>query len=173
MFARKLTTGRFAESGAEDGEIICRIHVACNVVSRCLLYAEQCYVLPQRPREKSAMELDDANEMVIREALRRLGPDAQLDPAILQEQIAEVVKEQGETIFAQLNEAARQQLRRDGLRTSELIARLGRINEAIEYGRSLIAEYNVETLGELPQEEQLEFARLWANATGGAKVQEN
>jgi hypothetical protein len=83
------------------------------------------------------MELDDANEMVIREALRRLGPDAQLDPAILQEQIAEVVKQQGETIFAQLNEAARQQLRRDGLRMSEQIARLGRINEAIEYGRFL------------------------------------
>ena len=119
------------------------------------------------------MELDDANEMVIREALRRLGPDAQLDPAILQEQIAEVVKEQGETIFAQLNEAARQQLRRDGLRMSEQIARLGRINEAIEYGRSLVAKYKVETLGELPQEEQHEFARLWANATGGVKLHEN
>src|ERR1700733_8682945 len=39
---------------------------------------------------KNAMELDDANEMVIREALRRLGPDAQLDPAILQEQTAEI-----------------------------------------------------------------------------------
>jgi len=119
------------------------------------------------------MELDDANEMVICEALRRLGPDAQLDPAILQEQIAEVVKEQGETIFAQLSDAAREQLRRDGLRINEQAARQKRISEAVEYGRSLIAEYNVETLGELPQEEQLEFARLWANATGGAKVQEN
>jgi len=118
------------------------------------------------------MELDDANEMVIR-ALRRLGSDAQLDPAILQEQIAEVVKEQGETIFSQLNEVAREQLRRDGLRMSEQIARLARINEAIEYGRSLIAKYRVETLGELPQEEQQEFARLWMAATGGAKPHEN
>src|ERR1019366_1836970 len=99
--------------------IICRIHVACNVVSPCLLYAEQGYVLPQRPREKSAMEIDDANEMVIREALRRLGPDAPLDPAILQEQIAEVVKEQGETIFAQLSDAAREQLRNEGLKINE------------------------------------------------------
>ena len=119
------------------------------------------------------MELDDANEMVIREALRRLGPDAPLDPAILQEQIAEVVKEQGETIFAQLSDEAREQLRRDGSRMSEQIARLARINEAIEYGRSLIAKYRVETLGELPQEEQQEFARLWMAATGGAKPHEN
>ena len=119
------------------------------------------------------MELDDANEMVIREALRRLGPDARLDPDLLQEQIAEVVKEQGETIFAQLNEAAREQLRRDGLRMTDQIRHLGRIEEAVEYGRSLIAKYRVQTLGELPQEEQREFARLWANATGGAKPNEN
>ena len=146
------------------------LHSYC---ARSVLYAEQGYVLPQRPREKSAMELDDANEMIIREALRRLGPDAQLDPAILQEQIAEVVKEQGETIFAQLSEAAREQLRRGGLRMSKQIARLGRISEAIEYGRSLIAKYRVQTLGELPQEEQREFARLWMAATGGAKPHEN
>jgi hypothetical protein len=44
---------------------------------------------------------------------------------------------------------------------------------AIEYGRSLIAKYKVETLGELPPEEQLEFARLWANATGGVKSHDN
>ena len=119
------------------------------------------------------MELDDANEIVIREALRRLGPDAPLDPAILQEQIAEVVKEQGETIFAQLSDSAREQLRRDGLRMSEQIARLGRIEEAVEYGRFLITTYKVKTLGELPQEEQLEFARLWMAATGGAKPHEN
>ena len=119
------------------------------------------------------MEIDDATELVIREALRRLGPEARLDPALLQEQIAEVVKEQGETIFAQLSEAARQRLRKEGLRINEQTARLGRINKAIEYSRSLIAKYNVETLGELPQKEQLEFARLWANATGGMKSQEN
>jgi hypothetical protein len=119
------------------------------------------------------MEIDEANELVIREALRRLGPRARSDPTLLQEQIAEVVKEQGETIFAKLSEAAREQLRRDGLRINEQTARLGRINEAIEYGRSLVATYKVETLGELPQEEQQEFARLWANATGGVKLHEN
>jgi hypothetical protein len=119
------------------------------------------------------MEIDDATEMVIREALRRLGPNACLDPALLQEQIAEVVKQQGETIFAQLSEAAHQRLRREGLRINEQTARLGRINEAIEYGRSLVGEYKIETLGELPQEEQLEFARLCANATGGVKLHEN
>ena len=119
------------------------------------------------------MEINEANELIIREALRRLQPDTPLDPAILQEQIAEVVKEQGETIFAQLSDEAREQLRRDGSRMSEQIARLGRINEAIEYGRSLIAKYRVQTLGELPQEEQREFARLWMAATGGAKPHEN
>ena len=119
------------------------------------------------------MDINEANEMVIREALRRLGPEARLGPDLLQEQIAEVVKEQGETIFAQLSDEAREQLRRDGSRMSEQIARLARINEAIEYGRSLIAKYRVQTLGELPQEEQREFARLWMAATGGAKPHEN
>jgi hypothetical protein len=119
------------------------------------------------------MEIDDATELVIREALRRLGPSARLDPSLLEKQIAQVVKEQGGTIFSQLSEAARQQLRNEGLRMSEATARLGRINEAIEYCRSLVAKYKVETLGELPQEEQREFARLWANATGGSKMHEN
>lgn len=119
------------------------------------------------------MEIDEAKELIIREALRRLGPEARLDPALLQEQIAEVVKQQGETIFAQLSEEARQRLRKEGLRINEWTVRLKRINEAIEYGRALIAKYKVETLGELPQEEQLEFARLWTNATGGVKLQDN
>jgi hypothetical protein len=123
--------------------------------------------------EEGAMEIDDANEQIIREAFRRLGPHARLDPALLQEQIAEVVREQGETIFAKLSEVARQRLLREGLRINEQTARLGRIKKTIEYGRSLVAKYNVETLGELPQEEQLEFVRLWANATGGAKLHEN
>jgi hypothetical protein len=119
------------------------------------------------------MDIIEANEIVIREALRRLGPEGRLDLLILREKITEVVKQQAELIFAQLNEEARQQLRREGLRINEQIARIGRMDEAIEYGRSLVAEYKVETLGELPQEVQLEFARLWANATGGAKLQEN
>lgn len=119
------------------------------------------------------MEIDKANELVIREVLRRLGPKARLDPALLQEQIAKVVKQQGEVICSQLSEAARQQLRREGLRIHEQTARLARINEAIEYGRLLVAKYNVEILGELPQEEQLKFARLWANASGGVKLHEN
>lgn len=119
------------------------------------------------------MEIDQANEIVIREALRRLGPDPQLDPAVLQELIADVVKEQGETIFAQLSHAARQQLRNEGLRINEQNSHLARISEAIEYGRSLVAKYKVETLGELPQKEQLEFARLWTIAAGGAKPHEN
>jgi hypothetical protein len=119
------------------------------------------------------MEIGDANEIVIREALRRLVPGERLDPVILREKIADVVKQQGETIFAQLSEEARRQLRREGLRIKEQIGRLRRINEAIEYGCSLVAKYKVKTLGELPQEEQLEFARLWANATGGVKLHEN
>jgi hypothetical protein len=119
------------------------------------------------------MEIDEAKEMIIREALRRLGPEACLNLALLQEQIVEVVKQQGDTIFAQLSEAARQRLRREGLRVNEQTARLGRINEAIEYGRALVIKYKVKTLGELPQEEQLEFVRLLANATGGAKLHEN
>ena len=119
------------------------------------------------------MEIDEANRMVIREALKRLGPEARLDPVALQEQIAEVVKEQGETIFAQLSEEAREQLSREGREINEQALRTGRINEAIEYGRFLIAKYNIEQLGELPRDEQLEFARRWASATGGAKLQEN
>lgn len=119
------------------------------------------------------MEIDYAAEMVICEALRRLSPGARLDATLFQEQIAEVVKQQGQTNFAQLSEEARDQLRRDGLRMNEQRARLGRINEAIEYGRFLIAKYKLETLGELPQEEQREFARLWANAKGGVNLHEN
>ena len=88
---------------------------------------------------------------------RRLGPNARLNPTLLQEQIAAVVKEQGETIFSQLTESARQQLRREGLTLKEQIARLERIEAAIESGRSLIATYGAETLGELPAHEQLEF----------------
>lgn len=87
--------------------------------------------------------------------------------------MAEVFKEQGETIFAQLSDEARERLRREGLRIEEQAARLERISMAIEYGRWLIARYNAETLGELPPEERLEFARLWTNATGGAKPHEN
>jgi hypothetical protein len=119
------------------------------------------------------MEIDEANELVIREALRRLGAEARLDPAILQEQIAEVVRLQGEAIFAQLSETARRRLHMEGLRINEQNAHLRRINEAIEYGRSLVAKYMVKTLGELPLEEQVEFARLWSNATGGARLHEN
>jgi hypothetical protein len=119
------------------------------------------------------MEIEDATELIVREALRRLGPIARLDPTSIQKQIAEVVKQQGETIFAQLDAEARQQLSKEGLRINEQVAHLARVNEAIEYGRSLIAKYKVETLGELPPEEQLEFARLWANATGGNKLHEN
>jgi hypothetical protein len=119
------------------------------------------------------MEIDDANELVIQEALRRLGPNTRLDPNLLQETIAEVVNEQGEVIFSQFSESAREQLRREGLKISEQTEHLERITQAIEYGRSLIAKYSVESLGELPQEEQLEFARLWMAATGGAKPLEN
>jgi hypothetical protein len=119
------------------------------------------------------MEIDDATELVIREALRRLGPEARLEPTLIQEKIAEVVNEQGETIFGQLSEAARERLRNEGLKINEQTAHLKRINEAIEYGRTLMDMYKVETLGELSQEEQFEFARLWANATGGAKLHEN
>ena len=119
------------------------------------------------------MEIDEANEIVIRDALRRIGPKAQFDPDLLQEQIGEVVRQQGATIFAQLSEEARQRLRKEGLKISEQAARLGRINEDIVYGRSLIARYKVETLGELSQEEQLEFARLWTDATSGGKSREN
>jgi hypothetical protein len=128
--------------------------------------------MPQQAQRESGWRRD-ANKLIICEALRRLGPNARLDPTMLQEQIAVVVKEQGETIFVQLSVEARQQLRREGLRINERTARLGRINEAIVYGRFLVAKYKVETLGELPQEEQLEFARLWENATGGPNFHEN
>ena len=124
-------------------------------------------------KSEKTMEIDDANKVIIREALRRLGPEARLDPALIQEQIAEVVREQGEAIFAQLTDEAREQLRREGHRLKEQAARLRRINEAMAYGCSLIAKYNAVTLSDLPQEEQLEFARLWVNATGGVKLHEN
>jgi uncharacterized protein involved in type VI secretion and phage assembly len=68
---------------------------------------------------ENSMEIDNATELVFREALWRLGPEARLDPALLQEQIAEVVREQGETIFAKLSEVARQRLRREGLKINE------------------------------------------------------
>jgi hypothetical protein len=55
------------------------------------------------------IELDEANEIIIREALRRLGPKARLDTVRLQEQIEKVAQEQAETIYAQLSEAARDQ----------------------------------------------------------------
>jgi hypothetical protein len=84
-----------------------------------------------------------------------------------------VVKQQGEKIFLLLSAAARRQLHREGLRINERTGSLERIKEAIDYGRSLVAKYRVETLGELPEEEQLEFARLWAKATGGVKLHEN
>lgn len=119
------------------------------------------------------MEIDEASELVIREALKRLGPEARLDPVLLQKQIAEVVKQQGETIFTQLSETARQRLRREGLRINEQAVRHGRMKEAIEYGLSLIAKFKVETLAELPQDEQREFARLWVNAMGGVKLHDN
>jgi uncharacterized membrane protein YccC len=119
------------------------------------------------------MEIDDAKEIVIREVLRRLGSEMRLDTTALREIIAEVVKQQGEAIFAELSEAARQQLRREGFMVNEQAAQVERIKEAIDYGRSLIANYKVETLGELPPEKQQEFARLWANATGGVKLNEN
>jgi hypothetical protein len=119
------------------------------------------------------IELDEANEIIIREAFRRLGPEERLDTVRLQEQIEEVAEEQAETIYSQLSDAAREQLRITGLRISEQIARLTRINEAIDYGRFLIAKYKVETLGKLPEEEQRTFARLWMAATGGSKLREN
>jgi hypothetical protein len=60
--------------------------------------------------------------------------------------MAEVVQEQRETIFAQLSDEARERLRNEGLRLKEQAERLERINKAIEFGRSLIAKYGVETL---------------------------
>jgi hypothetical protein len=121
----------------------------------------------------NTIELDQANEIIIREALQRLGPNARCDTVRLQEQIDEVAKEQAETIYAQLSETARDQLRITGLRIRERIARLARINQAIDYGHFLIGKFKVKTLGELPEEEQRTFARLWMAATGGAKLREN
>jgi len=38
-------------------------------------------------------------------------------------------------------------------------------------GRSLVGKYKIESLGELPQEEaNWSLPRLWANATGGVKL---
>lgn len=122
---------------------------------------------------KLIMEIDDANGLVIREALRRLGPNTPLDTNLLQETITEVVNEQGEVIFSQFSESAREHLRREGLKINEQTEHLERITQAIGYGRSLIAKCSVESLGELPQEEQLEFARPWVAATGGVKSLEN
>jgi hypothetical protein len=85
-------------------------------------------------RKTNVIELHEANEIIVREAFRRLGAKACLDTVRLREQIDEVAKEQAETIYAQLSDAAREQLRRKGLRISEQIARLARINEAIDYG---------------------------------------
>jgi len=119
------------------------------------------------------MEIDEAAELIIPGALQRLDPNVRLDPTLLQERIAEVVEKQGEAIFAQLTDEACEQLRREGHRMREEGTRLTRIIEAIEYRRSLIARYGAETLDDLPQEEQLEFARLWVNAVGGVKPQEN
>ena len=73
----------------------------------------------------------------------------------------------------QLSDDAREQLRNEGLRINDRIKRLERLIDAIEYGRSQVAKYRIETRGELPEEDQLEFARLWANATGGGKSKEN
>jgi len=47
------------------------------------------------------------------------------------------------------------------------------MDEAIECGRWLINNYRAETLGELPPEERLEFARLWAAAMGGSAWRDN
>jgi hypothetical protein len=119
------------------------------------------------------MELDEANKWVIREAIRRLGSQARLDPVKLREQLADVVREHGKEIFAKLSEQGRVRLLKEGRTLQAQAARLRRIDEAIQYGRWLIDRYQVETLGELPEGEQLEFARLWANAIGGARPYEN
>jgi len=119
------------------------------------------------------MEIDDANELVIREALRRLGPRTQFDPAAFKSRSPRWSRNKGRGFFAQLSDAAREQLRNEGLRLNEQAIHLGRVNEAIEYGRSLVEKYKVATLGELPEEEQREFARLWSNATGGVTPHEN
>ena len=119
------------------------------------------------------MEIDEANATILLEALRRMGSKPQFNLALIRERIAEVVEQQGEAIFAQLSEAARGHLRRVGLPSNAEIDRLERVNEAVEYGRFLIVTYKVETVGELPEEEQHEFTRLWIAARGGANSQEN
>jgi hypothetical protein len=45
-----------------------------------------------------------------------------------------VVKQEGEMIFAQLSDEARQRLRKEGLEIKDQAARIARINAAIEYG---------------------------------------
>ena len=119
------------------------------------------------------MNLDEANEWVIRAAIRRLGPEARLDPAKLQEQLGEIVRQHGEEIFGKLSEEARGELRRQGRSLKAQEVRLRRIDEAIAYGCWLIARYGAETLGELPLHEQAEFSRLWSLAAGAAKADEN
>jgi hypothetical protein len=126
------------------------------------------------PRQRDeAVELDEANKWVIREAIRRLGSQARLDPVELRKQLANAVREHGEESFAKLSEQGRVRLLKEGRTLQAQEARLRRIDEAIQYGRWLIDRYQVETLGELPQGEQLEFTRLWANAIGGARPYEN
>jgi len=44
------------------------------------------------------MEIDEANELIFRAALKRLGPDTRFDPVLLQEQITAVIKQDGETL---------------------------------------------------------------------------
>lgn len=119
------------------------------------------------------MDIDEATDIIVRAALQRLIPEDRLDPMKIREQITEVLREQGETIFAQLSNEARDQLRRDGRMIDQQLVRLSRIDELIDYGRSLIAKYKAQTLDELPYEEQAKFARLWESATSGAKVNDN
>lgn len=95
----------------------------------------------------NVLDLQDADEIIIREVFRRLGPKAHHDTVRFQEHVEEVANEQAETIYAQLSDAAHEQLRMTGLRISEQIARLERINEVIAYGRFLIATFKAKTLG--------------------------
>ena len=48
------------------------------------------------------MEIEDASDLIFREALKRLDPGRKLDTEALHQKMAEVLQEQGETIFAQL-----------------------------------------------------------------------
>jgi hypothetical protein len=122
---------------------------------------------------EKAMEIDEATEIIFRAALKRLGPEARLDPLKLQEQIAEVIHENGEAIFAQLSAGAREHLRTKGFKLNEHAVKRERIRRAIAYGCFLIAKFSAETVGELPEEEQSKFALLWANAPGAARPHEN